>query len=388
MTVTNRSQVPDVHLHTQPQSRGEENAIENYAGERRLFALAIFLALLSLIFTGCRTTDSDAALRRYEFLEPHMGTLFKITLFASDSLIATRSAEAAFRRIEQLNRMMTDYDQRSELMQLSQRPVGEAVKISEDLFNALEHAQRIARLSDGAFDVTVGPQVQLWRKSRKERTLPSADELAKVSRAVGWQKLRLDYRARTATLTVPGMRLDLGGIGKGYAADRALSVLRGFGVTRAMVAASGDLAIGDPPPGKAGWSIAISSIDANRDRYTGIVILKNVGISTSGDTEQFVEIDGKRYSHIVNPKTGYGLTERIGATVIAPNATTSDGLAKVLSVLGAERGMEILEREPNVAALAVTIDSHGQKNLVQSKRFSKIPTRAQDSAPLKPELKN
>ena len=133
---------------------------------------------MALALTGCRATESGADLRRYEFLEPHMGTLFKITLFAPDALTATRSAEAAFRRVEQLNRRMTDYDPDSELMRLSQHPPGEPVKVSDDLFNVLAEAQKFARLSDGAFDVTVGPQVQLWRKARKSRTLPSPSEIA------------------------------------------------------------------------------------------------------------------------------------------------------------------------------------------------------------------
>ena len=165
------------------------------------------------------------------------------------------------------------------------------------------------KLSDGAFDVTVGPYVRLWRFARKRKVLPTPAEIATARAAVGWQKLRLDPRARTVTLLVPNMRLDLGSIGKGYAADQALQILKGRGIDRALVAASGDIAVGNPPPGQRGWKVGIARLWWRHQRAPlAPLLLHNAGISTSGDTEQFIEINGVHYSHIVNPATGLGLT--------------------------------------------------------------------------------
>ena len=230
----------------------------------------------------------------------------------------------------------------------------------------------MSRLSDGAFDVTVGPYVRLWRFARKRKVLPTPAEIAAARAAVGWQKLRLDPHARTVTLLVPNMRLDLGSIGKGYAADQALQILKGRGIDRALVAASGDIAIGNPPPGQRGWKIGIAALGGVTNQAPLTVLLHNAGISTSGDTEQFIEISGVRYSHIVNPATGLGLTNRIQATIIGPDATTTDTLDTTLSLLGVRRGLALADSLPHVAAVVVTKDDAQTLTFV-SRRFHQIP---------------
>ena len=152
-----------------------------------------------------------------------------------------------------------------------------------------------------------------------------------------------------------------------------------------MVAASGDIAVGEPPPGKSGWNIGIASIDVRGSELTRTVLLKNQAVSTSGDTEQYVELAGRRYSHIVDPRTGIALTNRIGVTIVAGDATTTDALATAVSVLGVERGLPIIEKMPSVAAIMVTIDGNGSKKLVESRRFSKLaPASSTTSTPAKP----
>jgi thiamine biosynthesis lipoprotein len=297
-----------------------------------------------------------------------MGSLFRITLYAPDKAGADAAAIAAYRRVAELDDCMSDYDPRSELMQLCQKPIGAPVHVSRDLFDILQYSQKISEESGGAFDVTVGPFVQLWRTARKKKALPAPAELAEAAKAVGYRKLVLNARDQTATLTVPNMRLDLGGIAKGYAADQALAVMRRMGVTRAMVAASGDIAIGDAPPGHAGWAIGIASIDPKDEGVTKTVLLKNAGISTSGDAEQYVEINGVRYSHIIDPATGLGLTNRIQATIIGPNATTTDGLDNTICGLGVERGLKLIDSLPRTAALVSTWDANG-KHVFPSRRF-------------------
>jgi thiamine biosynthesis lipoprotein len=250
------------------------------------------------------------------------------------------------------------------------RPVGEPTRVSPELFYIINESQRVARETGGAFDITVGPYVHAWRIARKTNVLPSAEELARLRQRIGYEKLRLDARSQSVTLLVPNMELDLGGIGKGYAADEALAVMRRKGITRALVAASGDIAIGDAPPGKAGWKVGIQSMDGDPDELYRTVILHNAGISTSGDTEQNVQIDGVRYSHIIDPTTGLGLTNRIQDTIIGPNATITDGLDTPIGIMGVKRGLALIDSHPELAAIIVTKDAEG-RHVFASRQFQR-----------------
>ncbi|MEY2428303.1 MAG: FAD:protein transferase, partial [Verrucomicrobiota bacterium] len=276
---------------------------------------APFLAL-AILLTGCQSPSVTPPLTRFEFTSPHMGTLFSIKLYAPNRPSAETAAQAAFTRIAALEDIMSDYQADSELMRLCERPVGVPVPVSADLFAVIQKAEKFSELSDGAFDITVGPYVRFWRFARKKKVLPTSAEITTAAKSVGYKKLRLDPRKRTITLLAPNMRLDLGAIGKGYAADQAMRVLKSRGIDRALVAASGDIAIGDPPPGQRGWKVSISGMTTATNEHPRTLSLHNCGISTSGDTEQSVEIGGVRYSHIVNPSTGLGLTQRIQATII------------------------------------------------------------------------
>jgi thiamine biosynthesis lipoprotein len=346
----------------------------------------ILSAVFALVLSGCAAhrsetakplaplaepTDKAASLRRFEYAEYHMGSMFRIVLYAPDELAANAASEAAFFRIKALDDMMTDYNPESELMRLCKAPPMHPVRVSPELFDVLHESQEIAKATDGAFDVTVGPMIQLWRTARKTKILPSPEAIAMAKVTTGYRKMRLDPKKQTVTLTVANMRLDLGGIAKGYAANAALKTLAGRGISRAMAAASGDIALGAPPPGKQGWEIGIASIDHPDKGYTDTAFLSHAGISTSGDTEQHVDIAGKRYSHIVDPKTGLGLEERLGVTIIAPNATLSDSLATAVSVLGVERGLKFLKTRHGTGALIVLVDGE-KKRLIESDRFRSL----------------
>jgi FAD:protein FMN transferase len=344
--------------------------------KRRLWLLAgrsaTLLALTAtLLLTACRAPSAPQALHRYGFRHAAMGTLFTITLYAPDAAAAEAAAGAAFKRIDALEDIMSDYEADSELNRLCDQPYGKPVPVSADLFDLLQRAQRISKASDGAFDVTIGPCVRLWRFARKRKVLPTQAELAAARAAVGWQKLRLDSRTRTVTLLAPHMRLDLGGIGKGYAADAAMQILKGRGLPRALVAASGDIAVGDPPPGQAGWKVGIATLGTRTNQIASTVLLHNAGISTSGDSEQFIEIGGVRYSHILNPATGLGLTNRIQVTVIGPDATTTDSLDTTISILGVKRGLALADSLPRTAALIVTRQD-GLDQRYKSRRFNDL----------------
>jgi thiamine biosynthesis lipoprotein len=304
---------------------------------------------------------SDAALGRFEFSQPHMGTWFKIIVYAPDAAAASRASDAAFQRIAGLDDTMTDYNPRSELMSLCQQAGGRPVPLSEDLFQVLAASQALSERTHGAFDITVGPVVRLWRRARRQHELPLPDELARARELVGQAKLRLDPRARTAQLLQQGMLLDLGGIAKGYAADQALVVLSKHGVTSALVTAGGDIAVSAPPPGQQAWRIGIAPLESPEKPPTRFLLLQHAAVSTSGDAEQHVEIGGKRYSHIVDPRTGVGVVGQSSVTIVAPNATTSDALATAVSVLGPECGLELVRSTPGTAVFIMQATDQGPR---------------------------
>jgi thiamine biosynthesis lipoprotein len=215
--------------------------------------------------------------------------------------------------------------------------------------------------------VTIGPVVRLWRQVRKDRRLPDPDVLKAARDRVGYKKLELDPKARTVDLKVAGMMLDLGGIAKGYAADEGLKVLAKHGITSALVAASGDIAVSSPPPGKAGWRVDIAPLPGSKEPRQ--VLLKDAAISTSGDSEQFVEIAGTRYSHIVDPRTGLGQTGRRSVTVIARHGIQADSLTKMAALLDADKAVAAIETIDGAATLIVVKTPTGQE-VKESRRFA------------------
>ncbi|HEV1286479.1 MAG TPA: FAD:protein FMN transferase [Bryobacteraceae bacterium] len=253
-----------------------------------------------------------------------MGTLVRITIYSENA----GPMRAAFRRIAELDETLSDYKPDSELNKLC-RTVSNPVKVSEDLFRLLEASEKLSRLTDGAFDITIGPVTHLWRLGKT----PDVETMTRV----GWRNLVLDKRHRTAELKLAGMQLDLGAIAKGYAADEALKTLRRLGVQRALIALSGDIVAGDAPPGTKGWRVGLEPAG-------GEILLRNAAVSTSGDTEQFRDIGGVRYSHIIDPKTGLGLTSAIAVTVVARRGLEADPIATAVSVMGEERGRKVFER--------------------------------------------
>ncbi|HEX6926968.1 MAG TPA: FAD:protein FMN transferase [Longimicrobiaceae bacterium] len=281
-----------------------------------------------------------ASPRRFEYRQIHMGVEARLVFYTADSTRALSAARAAFERIAELDAIMSDYRDDSELMRLVGQPAGSWVPVSEPLWRVLQVAQELARQSDGAFDVTVGPLIQLWREARRARVLPTASELEEARRRTGWHLLELDPERRAVRLARPGMRLDLGGIAKGYAADEALAVLREHGIERALVEFGGDIVVGAPPPGERAWTIRL-------DDPAGappVVPLAHGAISTSGDAVQYVEIGGVRYSHVIDPRTGTPLRGHSAATVITRSGLYSDPLSTLAGVLGEEAGGAFLQR--------------------------------------------
>ncbi len=333
---------------------------------------AELLLFFLVAFCSCTSNPKiDARLQRFEYEQPQMGVPFRIILYARDESEAERAATAAFNRIAGLNHILSDYETDSEISELS-RTSGKniEVKVSDDLWNVLLPSQELARQSNGAFDVTVGPCIGLWRKARREKKLPPPDQIEHFRERVGYQNLILNKEKHTAKLLKSDMRLDVGGIAKGYAADEAIKILRGLGIQSALVAASGDLSIGDPPPGEKGWKVEIAGYDRPDGPAAGYAILSNCGVSTSGDLFQRLEIDGVRYSHILNPYTCVGMTNHALATVIAPKDTTADALATAMTILKAKAVLKLAE-EYGTAVRIVELQN-GTPVPTQNRRFAKI----------------
>ncbi len=274
-----------------------------------------------------------------------MGTTFRIVLYAKDDASAQAAFRASFQRIEELNNILSDYLKESELSRLSRSGgTGGKVRVSADLWTVLQAANQYAEATGGAFDVTVGPYARMWKLARRKKEVPSPDRIRGFHGSVGFHHVKLFSKTRSICLGSPNMLLDLGGIAKGYAADQVLQVLHDLGIHSALVDAGGDIVLGAPPPGKEGWSIAVGG---RRHPDLPLLKLSRCAVATSGDLEQFVEIDGKRYSHIVDPRTGIGLTNQVQASIIARTGMEADALASAVCVLGTKDGKTLLKDYPN-----------------------------------------
>lgn len=315
--------------------------------------------------------QSEAELKRYTFSERHMGSEFKLVFYAADEQTANRAARAAYDRIRQLDRIMSDYNPESELMRLCRTAgTGTKVEVSPDLAAVLAQSLAWSKRTEGAFDVTCGPLTSLWRRSKRKQELPSDDDIADAKSRFGDQFLELDVERRTVELKRERMKLDLGGIGAGYAADAALAVLKEHGILRAIIDASGDVIAGDPPPGEKGWRVGVAPPSADGPpRY--YISLANGAITTSGDAFQFVELDGRRYSHIVDTQTGLGLTTPTSVTVFAQDGTTADALATCVTLLGPEKGLRLTEEIAGAAAI-ITQQVDGEVQTFTSKRWETL----------------
>ncbi len=338
--------------------------------------IAAWSVVLVVVLSWCLPVDASERLSRFTFSRKAMGVEFTIVLYASEKSQANRAARAALDRITSLDAVFSDYSETSELMRLCSRAVpGRAESASEDLVRILGRSQQLARMSRGAFDVTVGPLTKLWRRARRRKVLPPAQRLSEARRVVGYGYLAVDRCGRHVTLARAGMRLDLGGIAKGYAVDRAIEILARHGIRRAMVDGSGDIALGDPPPGRRGWRVAVASLKNPDATPTRVLDLANAAVATSGDAYQSVTINGRRYSHILDPRSGVGLSIPSSVTVVAPDATTADGLASAISVMGPGPGIGLAERTRGVQALFVTRSDGRQQIRSTTGWRDRLPTR-------------
>lgn len=320
----------------------------------------------------CAAPQNNTPPVRFEYERIEMAVSFKLVFYAPNQETANRSAESVHRRLRQLNAILSDYDPESELRRLCDTAgEGKAVRVSDDLWRVLVTSLSIAKRSEGAFDPTIGPLVRVWRLARRFEKMPPRDLLDSLRALVDYRLVRLVPEQHAVELMKKGMRLDFGGIAKGYAVEEALTELRKHGVTQAMVHAGGDIGLGDPPPDQPGWTVGIGAREP-KGPPSFYLSLSRTFVANSGDMWQYVELNGTRYSHIVDPKTGLGLTDRSNVTIVGPDGMTTDALSKVVSVLGPEKGLRIIDDTPGVAAYVVRCPE-GKIEVGQSSRWKDLP---------------
>ena len=328
---------------------------------RIAIGIVVFASLIAVLFfwpEGRIEADSGNRLV--------MGTFARVVAVAENSGTANRCIEAAFAEIELIDELMSDYKSDSEISEINRDGFERAVKVSRPTYEVLQKSLEFSRLSEGAFDITVGPFFELWRSASEANSVPTDAELAEVRSRVGHEKLILDVDEMSVRFAVDGMKLDLGGIAKGYAIDRAVEAMQNGGAIGGMVDIGGDIrCFGAPPRGKDHWLIGLQDPGAGSDIViaaqarinTGelllVLKLENAAIATSGSYRRFVLIGGKKYSHIFDTRTGYSSDELASVTVISNNAIDADALATVVSVMGAEKGLALIETIPETEAILI-----------------------------------
>jgi thiamine biosynthesis lipoprotein len=289
-----------------------------------------------------------------------MGTFARVVAVAADANTAQGCIEAAFAEIEKVDKLMSYHRSSSEISELNRDGFARAVKVSKSTYEVLEKSIEFSKLSNGAFDVTVGPLVDLWHSAEEANSLPDDTELQQARSKVGYDKLILDANETSVRFAVKGMRVDLGGIAKGYAIDKAVEAMRKGGATGGMVVIGGEIrCFGLPPAGQNKWRIGLQDPDKAKDGFDAgtpllVLNLTDAAAATSGHYRRFVTIEGKRYSHIVAPESGHSSESLASVTVICPSATDADALSTAVTVMGKEKGLALIEQMPGVEAILIT----------------------------------
>lgn len=310
--------------------------------KRYLYA-ALVVAAVAIAAYGIRVLFGPRLRQASSGYRVVMGTFANITAVAADSGTARACVEAAFSQLKRVDELMSDYKAGSQLSQVNRDAFKEPVHVDDDLFEVLDIAVEYSRQTDGAFDVTVGPVVELWREAEETGELPPEEDIAQAGSKVGFEKLILDRENKTVRFKVDGMRLDLGGIAKGYAIDLAVEAMQKRGAIGGLVDVGGDVrCFGPPSDSKESWLVGLQDPIAD-DRLLLVLKLRGMAVATSGGYRRFALIEGKRYSHIINPVAGSSADELASVSIVARTATAADALATAVSVLGREKGLALVE---------------------------------------------
>lgn len=325
------------------------------------YGFLIFLFLVFSLTFGCAKPSF------YSRTESVMGTEVTISVFdlKIDRPEIKAAVDKAFEEVRRIDMLMSNYRENSDVSKINKLKAGEGIKISEETYEVLRRSQEISALSKGAFDITVLPLMELWGfySNSSIDNGPTPDELAKVLKHIGRKKITLRPN-NYVTKNVDGVKIDLGGIAKGYAVDRAIGRLKSCGIKSALVEAGGDLYCLGMKPDKNLWRIAIQH-PRKKKKVIAVLEVSDCAVATSGDYENYNIIRGKRYSHIIDPRTGYPKVDvPAGVTIVAKDTTTADGLATAIFVLGPEEGMNLVESLPDVEAVIISDKAGSIKSAV------------------------
>ena len=303
----------------------------------------MFSKVSFIIFFVCLVFVGNAQISRFSFTESKMGAPFTIIFYSNDSIQAASIAKRCFALVDSFNFIFSDYIDSSELSKLSKSAGVNSlpVSLSPAMYDILIQSKKAFELSEGAFDITMGPLSKLWRKARRQHQFPADSTVKRIRNLIGFDKLVFDTLQKTIRLTQEGMQLDLGGIAQGYVAQKVINFLHSQGVNNALVNASGDIVVSGAPINKDGWVVGVNIPEKTAELLNQKLLLKNRAITTSGDAYQYIEKDGIRYSHIINPASGYGVTFQRNVTVIAADGTTADWLATACSILSLKKAKKL-----------------------------------------------
>jgi thiamine biosynthesis lipoprotein len=278
---------------------------------------------------------THAQSKRYTFSQPKMGSPFNIIFYSNDSVAANTIARQCFQLVDSFVIIFSDYLDSSELNKLCARAgkTNEPVTVSPALFDILWQSKLAYKKSYGTFDITVGPLTKLWRKARKDKSFPNDLAVKQKLALTGFKKIQIDTTTHRVRLLQPGMQLDLGGIAQGYIAQQVINFLKTKNIQNALVDVSGDIVANGSPPAVNGWTVGVNVPEKTDELLKQKLLISNKAVTTSGDAYQYMEHEGKRYSHIVDPRTGYGITSQKNVTIIASDGTTADWLTKACSIL-------------------------------------------------------
>ncbi len=325
---------------------------------RTLRAAITIVAIVTAIVVIRISTQPDVYSADSPFRQV-MGTFARATAVSNSEKTAQLCVDAAFAELTGVDDMMSDYKADSQLSQVNKNAFDEPVKVSGALMKVLLAAIDYSKQTGGAFDITVGPVVDLWRQAEKDGQKPTDEQLAAAKAKVGYENLILDSQSLTVRFRVEGMRLDLGGIAKGYAIDRAAEAMRANGALGGMIDVGGDIqcfGITPEPKTRENWVIGLQDPDSDAKLLVKLK-LTDTAVATSGDYRRFVLIGDDRFSHIINPQTSIAAGRLSSVTIIAPTAMQADALATAVSVMGHEKGMELIESLPNAEAILIRTEA-------------------------------
>ncbi len=337
---------------------------------RRTLAASVGLTVIAVGLAGVLLTRQPG-LQRVEVRRSLMSTWVRIVVYSDDPQRASRAIQAAFEQMSNLERELSRFQPESDVSRINRAPAGTPVAVGEGTWRVLGAAETAWQRTGGVFDVAVGPLISLWSQAAERDQLPTEEELAYARAHVGFDKVRLRPRGRQVVLTEPGMSIDLGGVAKGYIVEQALEALAEGGITSALVDAGGDIRVlglrGDGQP----WVTAVRN-PATEDGqpFASVLAVTDVAVVTSGSYARYVEIAGRRYTHIIDPRTGWPETSVASATVIGPDATSADALATALAVLGTEEGLALIESLPGYECLIISAEG-AEHRLTRSSGFAR-----------------